>query len=74
METPDIESDIPIPKRGKKVRYPALYTMEVGQSFVRPHSEGDALHYAAQHCRKTTGRKFTVRYPNIQIVRIWRTA
>jgi hypothetical protein len=67
-----VESGIPIPKKGKTPRYPALYTMEVGQSFARPHAEGNTLHYAAQHCNKVTKRRFTVRYPDEKTVRVWR--
>jgi hypothetical protein len=74
MEESTVETGVPIPKKGKKVRYPALYTMEVGQSFARPNKEGDTLHYAAQHATKVTGKKYTVRYPDKSTVRVWRTA
>jgi hypothetical protein len=68
-----IEDQIPLPDRAHRQQlYPALYTMEVGQSFARPMQEREALHNAGQQCRKKTGRKFAIRRTDLSTVRIWR--
>ena len=69
-----VEDGVELPEKGTKpLAYPALYTMEVGQSFVRPLDEYKKLHSASQGCRKKTGKRFAMRnmYGN---VRIWRVS
>jgi hypothetical protein len=68
----DIESGLELPDKTSKPRhYPALYTMEVGQSFARPLAEYKKLHSASQACRKKTMRYFALRSMG-DVVRIWR--
>lgn len=73
-----MEVDVVLPPRSSKPRsYPALYTMDVNQSFTKPAEEYRRLHNAAQMCRKATGRLFAIRklqHEQAGYIRIWRTA
>ena len=69
----DIDDNVPLPPQGVKAHiYPALYVMEVGQSFARPTEEYTRLHSASQACRKKTERRFAMRLIGDNQVRIWR--
>ena len=70
-----IEQDIPIPRKrtgGRPRKYPALYTMEIGESFVAPNKTNSSM---ANTLRCVRPRKFVVRSVvehRTNGVRIWR--
>ena len=70
----EIETGIELPDVSTREKnYPALYSMEVGQSFVRPLEEYKKLHAASQVCKRKTLRQFALRTLDDGKVRIWRT-
>jgi hypothetical protein len=70
-----IEQNIPIPRKpsGRRPhKYPALYTMEVGESFFAPNKTNNSMTGTLACARP---RKFTVRSVvehRTEGVRIWR--
>lgn len=69
-----VEEGAPLPVYRRQVKFPALYSMKVGDSFAILEEEHKSLLQAAAHCRRITNpkRKFTVRRIAHNAFRVWR--
>jgi uncharacterized protein (DUF2249 family) len=69
-----VETGVLQPVYRRRVKFPALYSMKVGESFMILDDERSSLMQAAQHCRRITNpkRKFSVRRVAYNAFRVWR--
>jgi hypothetical protein len=69
-----LEADVPMPIYRRKVKFPALYIMDVNQSFLVHDLEHKSLLQAIAHCRRLTNpkRRFSVRRVAHNAYRVWR--
>lgn len=69
-----VEEGVPAPVYRRQVKFPALYSMKVGDSFVILEDELRSLRQAAYHCRKLTDpqRRFSIRRIAYNAYRVWR--
>ena len=67
-----IDKGVPLPRRGRPVKWPALYTMKIGQSFLFLTDEHNSVRASVGRCLRRTGRHFSVRKVAWNAYRIWR--
>ena len=69
-----VESGVLQPVYRRQVKFPALYSMKVGESFMILDDEHSSLMQAVQHCRRITNpkRRFSVRRVAYNAFRVWR--
>lgn len=67
-----LEADVPIPPWGKLVKWPVLYKMRIGESFLVLVDELSSVRQASNRCRLKTGRHFTIRQVSWNAYRLWR--
>ena len=69
-----VEHQVPMPIYRRQVKYPALYYMNIGDSFLFLDEEYSSMKQATQHCRRITNpkRRFLIRQVTHNAFRIWR--
>lgn len=69
-----VDHKVPVPIYRRTVKYPALYYMELGDSFLFLDEEYGSIKQAVQHCRRITKpkRRFVIRQVTHNAYRIWR--